>query len=96
MPFNIHKCRLLYYRSGLNKKYDNKIRCQKIKSSLNNKDLWVIISQSFTFSQQNNEATKTTNIISGFINRNFTFKNTEIRCKKTCQSPFSVVYAVQS
>ncbi len=76
MPFNIEKFQVLQVTTTTTKKkYDYKVCGAELKSVQCAEDLGGKIPSNLKSSQHNNDAAHEVNRMSGFINRNFSFKN---------------------
>ncbi len=77
MPINVNKCHILHVGTR-NKKFYYEINGVKLDSIQCTEDLGVSIASSLKFFQQCKDATSKASRRRGFINRNFSFKNTDI------------------
>ncbi len=74
MPFNVNKCHILQVGTR-NQKFGFEMNGVKLDSVQCVKDLGVSIASNLKFSRQCKDAAGKANIMLGFINRNFPFKN---------------------
>ncbi len=77
MPFNVNKCHILHVGTR-NQKFDYKMNGVKLDSVQCVKHVGISITSNLKFYQQYKDAARKANIVLGFINRIFFFKNKDI------------------
>ncbi len=93
MPFNVNKCHTLKMGTR-NQKHEYEMSGVKLESVHCVKDLGVTIASNLKFSQHCKDTACKANRMMGFLNRNFSFKNKDIRNStyvyNFSQTPFGV------